>query len=134
MEWFNSKDLALLNIYESFISSEWNYLIHLLLWMLPIVLMQWAAFFKILLTQTKAILITPLVLGIYLSLTDVVAVKEGIWFFDETQILGFFILGVPIEEWLFFYITALLVTQSFILFHWRLWKWKSILSAKAEVQ
>ena len=43
------------------------------------------------------------------------AVRSGIWFFDEKQILGIKIAGLPLEEVLFFLLTSLLVTQSLLL-------------------
>lgn len=33
---------------------------------------------------------------------DVLFTKWGVWGFNETHLLGFYVLGLPIEEWLFF--------------------------------
>jgi lycopene cyclase domain-containing protein len=93
-----------------------NYLVHLVLWGGLVFVLQWAIGFKILRPQLRVIALTTLLLGSYLILTDVVAVAFGVWFFDPQQIFGFSPLGVPIEEWLFFYLTSALVVQSLILF------------------
>ena len=98
------------------LSTKWSYLIHLLLWMLPIVLLQWVVFPKILWHNRKTIVFSPLILGSYLIITDIIAIELSIWHFSADLILGTKLLGVPIEECIFFFLTALLVTQSFILF------------------
>ena len=84
--------------------------------MLPVFALQWAIGWRIFLANWKPVLWVPLLLGTYLILTDMVAVAQGVWFFDEAQILGFNPGGVPIEEWLFFYLTSALVVQAFLLF------------------
>jgi lycopene cyclase domain-containing protein len=96
--------------------SQFNYLVHLLLWGGAVCALQWAIGFKILLPHLKLILIVTVILGSYLILTDMVAVALGVWFFDPSQILGISPLGVPLEEWLFFYLTTALVVQSLLLF------------------
>jgi lycopene cyclase domain-containing protein len=105
-----------MDIYESWLPKNTYYLVHLLLWMGPIVLFQWAIAGKILWRHRAILAKTTLILGSYLIATDVLAVYWGIWYFDKELILGINPLGVPIEEWLFFYLTVLLVTQSFIMF------------------
>jgi lycopene cyclase domain-containing protein len=116
-----------MNIYQDWVSFQGYYAVHLFLWMLPVVILQWVVGFRILLVHWRELILVPLVLGTYLIATDVVAVAQGVWFFDnkaapgwpegaESLILGWKPFGVPIEEWAFFYLTALLVVQSFLLF------------------
>lgn len=119
-----------MDIYASWLPANLYYLVHLVLWMGPIAILQWMVFPKILRPRAKGIFATAGIVGSYLILTDIVAVSLGIWFFNEALILrGYFAegeapllrflaapFGVPIEEWLFFYLTALLVAQSFVLF------------------
>ncbi|MCB0713905.1 MAG: lycopene cyclase domain-containing protein [Ignavibacteriae bacterium] len=92
-----------------------TYLYHLLFWMLPVIAIQWSIGWRIFLRNRKAVFIPPLIFGTYYSLTDLVAVGEGIWFFDENQIVGLKAGPLPIEEILFFFITALLVSQSIVM-------------------
>lgn len=105
-----------MGIYETWLPGPWAYTAHLLLWMLPIILLQWLGFCRILRANLKPILLAALIIGCYLCLTDIVAVYYGVWHFDDERILGFSPGGVPIEEWGFFFLTALLVAQSFVLF------------------
>ncbi len=105
-----------MDIYASWLSSPFYYLVHLLLWMGPVLLLQWVLARGILWRHRSVLLKVTLVLGSYLIATDVLAVRWGIWYFDKNRILGINPLGVPIEEWLFFYLTVLLVSQSFIMF------------------
>ena len=105
-----------MDIYKSWIPQNTYYLVHLLLWMGPVLLMQGAVALKILWRHRWILTKVTLVLGTYLIATDVLAVAWGIWYFDKNLILGFNPLGVPIEEWLFFYLTVLLCAQSFIMF------------------
>lgn len=92
-----------------------DYLAHLLTWMLPVVAIQWGIAWRIFLRNLKAVVIPPLLFGTYYSLADLVAIREGVWYFDPAQILGLKVGPIPIEEILFFYITALLVSQSFVM-------------------
>jgi len=95
---------------------KWNYTWHLFFWMAPVVALQWAAggFFM---NNLFLVLLSVLPICVILSLFDLVAIRHGIWFFDESQTLGIKIAGVlPIEEAAFFAVTSLLVTQSFLLF------------------
>ncbi len=117
-------------MYEGNIPTSAYYAVHLFGWMLPVILLQWLGFRRILWQSHRAIFLTTLLVGSYLIATDVVAVAAGVWHFDQSMILAgsqaaasstllrFLLIpfGVPIEEWAFFYLTALLVAQSFVLF------------------
>jgi len=115
------------DIYANWLPSHAYYAFHLIAWLGGVVALQWLGFAKLLWANRRAIFAPTLILGSYLILTDIVAVHFGVWHFDEQYILAGavnsafakFLLapfGVPIEEWLFFYLTAMLVAQSFILF------------------
>jgi lycopene cyclase domain-containing protein len=95
--------------------TETNYLSHLLMWMLPVIAIQWVIAWRIFMRNLRAVLLPPLIVGLYYSLTDLVAIHEGIWFFDESQTLGIKLGVVPVEEVLFFFITALIVAQSLVM-------------------
>ncbi|MEM9226731.1 MAG: hypothetical protein AAGA45_02085 [Verrucomicrobiota bacterium] len=119
-----------MDIYSGWLPSWAYYSFHLLAWMLPIILLQWLGFGRLLWANRKSIFLSAFLVGSYLIATDVVAVAYGVWYFDEELILAginsgelsgaiaFLVkpFGVPIEEWAFFYLTALLVAQSFVLF------------------
>lgn len=93
------------------------YLVHLLAWMGPPVLLQWAIAPRVLAANLRAILGPVALATAWLTLVDSFAIRDGVWFFDPAQCLGWR-LGpwVPFEEFLFFVLTSLLVAQGFILF------------------
>lgn len=93
-----------------------DYLFHILLWMVPVVAIQWALAWRAFTRNLKAVVIPPLIAGTYYTIADSFAVRDGIWFFDNDRILQIFVGPLPIEEILFFYLTALLVSQSFVMF------------------
>ncbi|MGF1483193.1 MAG: lycopene cyclase domain-containing protein [Opitutales bacterium] len=117
-----------MDIYHAWLEGRLYYAVHLLGWIVPVIALQWLGFGKLLARNWRPVLWVPLIAGAYLSATDVVAVSQGVWFFDNPQApgwnpnlgpsrnLGWTFLGVPVEEAAFFYLTALLVTQSFVLF------------------
>lgn len=92
-----------------------HYLWLLLGWALPLLLGQWLLGWRIFARNWRPLLFPALLAGVYFTLCDSVAVRQGIWFFDERQILGWRIGPLPIEEVLFFFLTSLLVTQSLLL-------------------
>jgi len=92
-----------------------DYLRHLLIWMLPVVVLQWALAWRVFVQCRTAIVWPTLIAGTYYTIVDMVAVRDGIWYFDSRRILGVFVGPLPIEEVLFFYLTALLVAQSVVM-------------------
>ncbi len=93
-----------------------HYAWHLFYWFLPVVGVQWIVGGPLLLTYWLQVLVPTLVIGTYLCVADWIAIGKGIWFFDEEQITGWKIRGVmPWEEAAFFYITSLLVAQTFLI-------------------
>ncbi len=92
-----------------------NYAIHLA-WFLPVVYAQWILAPPLFFGHFWLLLLVMAIFGLYYSLADLVAVRAGTWFFDEKQITGFKVAGVlPWEEIAFFYLTTLLVAQSYLL-------------------
>jgi len=94
------------------------YAYHMLFWMLPVVVMQWVLGPDILGPRLPLIATVVAAVGTYLTLADVLAVRWGLWFFDDRQVTGPRLFRVlPWEEAVFFYLTTLLVIQSLLL--WR---------------
>ena len=95
-------------------------MIHLMSWALPFILLQLGVIVfyfreragKIL----RAVLVPALVIGVYLSVADHLAIKEGIWGFGEGKHLGIYIGAVPLEELLFFILTSVMVALGLTLF------------------
>ncbi|MBK9183389.1 MAG: lycopene cyclase domain-containing protein [Ignavibacteria bacterium] len=106
-----------------FVARRWRrvtvsvtYAWHLLFWFAPVIIMQWVFGWPILGPRTSIIVLASVSIGTILVLSDIWAVKRGIWFFDEKQITGLKAFGVlPWEEIAFFYVTSILVSQSTLL-------------------
>lgn len=92
-----------------------EYLRHLLLWILPFIALQWVIGRRILAKNLRAVIWPALLAGSYYSLCDAVAIGSGLWFFGPGKTLGVRLGTVPVEECLFFFLTALLVAQSIVL-------------------
>jgi putative membrane protein len=92
-----------------------NYAVHLT-WFLPIIYAQWVLAPYLFLGHAGMLLVVTLGFGSYYTLADYVAVRSGTWFFDEKQITGLKFAGLlPWEEIVFFFLTSLLVAQSYLL-------------------
>ena len=98
--------------------NHWTYLPFLLVWALPVILLQWLVGWRSLWRERgQWIWIAP-GLCIYFSLADAVAIKAGIWQFDTRALIGIWLGPVPIEEVLFYLLTALMLVQGFVII-WR---------------
>ena len=97
-------------------SRRFNYAWHLLYWFLPVIAAQWIIGWGILAPRWPLIVAPTFALGSWLTLADVLAVRSGLWFFDEKQVTGLRLFGIlPWEEAAFFHLTSLLVAQSYLL-------------------
>lgn len=100
--------------------SRWAYLIHLMAWALPLILLQLVALVRHYKERTGAVLRAVLppafLVGGYLSVADHLAISAGIWNFGEGKHLGVYVGAVPLEEVLFFVMTSLLVSLGLALF------------------
>jgi putative membrane protein len=92
-----------------------NYAIHLA-WFLPVVYFQWVLAPPLFLEHAGLLGLVTAAFGTYYTLADLAAVRAGTWFFDEKQITGLKLAGLlPWEEIAFFFLTSLLVAQSYLL-------------------
>lgn len=92
-----------------------NYAIHLA-WFLPVIYAQWVLAPWLFLAHAGLLTVATVIFGIYYTLADLAAVRAGTWFFDEKQITGVKLVRLlPWEEIAFFFLTSLLVAQSYLL-------------------
>ena len=101
---------------------KWHYFVHLTAWTGPLIALQWFVGWKVFRRNLRAVFLPAVVGTVFFSAMDQVAVRSGIWFFDENQILGLKIGLLPVEEVMFFFLTSLLVTQSLLLLLPRLYR------------
>ena len=104
--------LWLLSTYLFFFGAEsWTYLSIILFWALPPIILQILFGADILWYYRKLVCVANLAPGVYLSLMDIVALKETTWSISPSQTTGILFFGIlPIEEVLFFFITNVLLT------------------------
>lgn len=95
---------------------KWSYTIHLLYWFAPVIAIQWILGFSLFIAALPCWLIPTLAFGCYYTVADWIAVRSGTWIFDHAQITGIK-LGqyLPWEEVAFFFLTSLIVSQSYLL-------------------
>ena len=94
---------------------KWHYFVHLTAWTVPVIVLQWGIGWRIYRRNLRAVLIPAFIGAAFFSSIDQVAVRRGLWFFDPQQILGLYVGWLPVEEVLFFLLTSLLISQSFVL-------------------
>lgn len=91
-----------------------NYAIHLA-WFFPVIYAQWVLAPWLFFTHAGLLALVTTAFGFYYTLADLAAVRAGTWFFDEKQITGLKFGVLPWEEIAFFFLTSLLVAQSYLL-------------------
>jgi lycopene beta-cyclase len=81
-----------------------------LVWALPPIAIQLAFGADILWRYRRYVLSSIVILTLYLSATDALAISSGTWTIDPQQSVGIYLGGVlPIEEFIFFLVTNILV-------------------------
>lgn len=100
-------------IFVVILISGWKpgtYLGLLMVWALPPLMLQMAFGADILWKYRRYVVVTILIMTVYLSLADALAIKSGTWTINPEQSLNLFILGtLPVEELIFFFMTNVLV-------------------------
>lgn len=90
--------------------AKWTYLSITLFWALPAILPQLLFGADILWHYRKLIFWGIMVPGVYLSLMDIIALKETTWSISPSQTTGILFFGIlPLEEVVFFFITNTLI-------------------------
>ncbi len=90
--------------------ARWTYLSITLFWALPAILPQLLFGADILWHYRKLVALGILVPGTYLSLMDIVALRETTWSISPSQTTGVLFFGIlPLEEVVFFFITNVLI-------------------------
>jgi len=91
--------------------TKWIYLSITLFWALPAILPQLLFGADILWHYRRLVFWSIVIPGIYLSLMDIMALKDTTWSISPTQTTGILFLGIlPLEEVIFFFITNVLIT------------------------
>jgi len=96
------------------------YLGSLLVWSAPILAIQWAFGWPFLAAQWRTVLAGTLAPTLYLWVVDRIAIGVGLWTISARYTTGVDLplLGLPIEEAVFFLLTSLFVVQGLVLYAW----------------
>lgn len=92
------------------------YLALILIWAPPILAGMWLYDGETLWALRSTVLVTTAIPTVYLWVADAVAIRSQIWTISPDYTIGYSILGMPLEEGLFFLFTNLLVVQGVLLF------------------
>ncbi len=92
-----------------------RYLGLLLLWIGPPMALQRAVAGDLLRSRRRARLTVALPCALWLCTADRLALADGIWAITPTSSTGVLLLGLPLEEALFFLLTCVLVTDGLLL-------------------
>ena len=94
-----------------------TYVILILVWAGPVIVMQWLLGSDVLLRRWKVLVPGILIPTLYLTFVDSFALHAGTWTISPPHSLGIFlpVIGVPIEEAVFFLVTNTLIIQGMIL-------------------
>jgi hypothetical protein len=96
------------------------YLGAILAWACPLFALQWAVGGGYLARTWRGWLPAVLVPTLYFAAVDRVAIGLGVWTIAPETSTGLFVLGLPVEEGLFFLVTNLLVVWGIVLYAWLL--------------
>ncbi|WP_397541157.1 lycopene cyclase domain-containing protein [Salinarchaeum sp. IM2453] len=107
--------LYLITLDDSFL-----YLGGLIAWVGPIIIIQWIAGGGYLLRKYRPWVEATLVPSLYLIIVDRIAIGMGTWVISDqyTSELSVPLLGLPIEEGLFFFLASLMTVTGLVLWEW----------------
>lgn len=88
----------------------------ILVWAAPVLAGQWAYAGRAIWARWRPCLMGILIPTLYLWAADRIAIGLGVWEIAERYTVGWFLVGLPVEEALFFLVTNILVVQGLVLF------------------
>ncbi|MFC6837079.1 lycopene cyclase domain-containing protein [Halomarina ordinaria] len=94
------------------------YLGAILVWAAPVVAFQWAVGGPALWAHRRTVALAVGGPTLYLCTVDAVAISLGLWTISPASSTGLSILGLPVEEAVFFLLTNVLLVNGLLLFHW----------------
>lgn len=95
-----------------------TYLGLILVWAMPVIAFHWAVGGRQLSALPGKLALAILPPTLYLSAADLFAINAGIWDITTGTSTGITLLGLPVEEFLFFLLTNVMIVQGLVLFDW----------------
>jgi lycopene cyclase domain-containing protein len=93
-----------------------TYLGLILVWAAPVAAGQWAVGEDGIRRRGREVLGAVVIATGYLCVADAFAIRAGIWFIEPATSTGLLLLGLPVEEAIFFLLTNVLIVQGLVLF------------------
>lgn len=84
-------------------------------WAAPVVVLHWAVGAKALIRRRRELVIAVAMATVYLGLADVAAIENGVWEINPEKTLPLTWGSFVFEEWLFFFVTNLMIAQTVVL-------------------
>jgi len=97
--------------------ARYTYLGLILIWACPVIAFQWAYGGGTLWRLRRCLLPAVLLPTAYLCLVDLIAITWRIWEIRPETSTGWLVVGLPMEEALFFLVTNMMVVQGLLLFY-----------------
>ncbi|MXR41669.1 lycopene cyclase domain-containing protein [Halobaculum sp. WSA2] len=101
------------------------YLGAILAWACPVLALQWGVGGAFLLRRLRPVAVAVGVPTLYLWVVDRVAIADGVWAVAAETSTGVHLLGLPVEEAVFFLVASALVVNGLVLFEWALLRFRS---------
>lgn len=92
-----------------------TYLVYELAWALPVIALQWAAAWRELWRCRRVLVLAVFISTLYLVSCDAFALGHGIWRVDPHRVLGLHFGPLPLEEFIFYFVTNIMAAQGFVL-------------------
>jgi len=97
--------------------SRFTYLGLILVWACPVIAFQWIYGGGVLWRMRRCLFPAVMLPTAYLCLVDLIAITWRIWEIRPETSTGWLVLGLPMEEAVFFLVTNLMVVQGLLLFY-----------------
>ena len=100
------------------------YLRYELWWAVPVILIQWLVTWRELWRWRRLLVATVTLSTVYLGACDGWALGHGIWRVDPHRVLGIYAGSLPLEEFIFYFVTNIMAAQGFVLIVGYLREWR----------
>lgn len=100
------------------------YLGAILAWAGPVLGLQWAVGWPYLWAIRRHVTVAVGLPTVYLWVADRIAIASGVWIISDRFTTGLSLLGLPVEEAVFFLMTNLFVVQGLVLLPWVVDRWR----------
>lgn len=94
---------------------RWTYLGYELAWALPVIVVQWTVARRELWRWRRLLAWGVVVATVYLAACDAFALGHGIWRVDPARVVGLYAGSLPLEEFVFYFVTNVMAAQGFVM-------------------